>query len=395
MTKKIKNKDLKMDLRVKHEDDRVEQSGRSMVEMLGTLAIIGVLSIGGIAGYTYAMDKYYANEIIDGVSKMALIASQQLVYKDTISLESEFGNEVAGYPFEAENDEESNSFSITVSGIPEDVCDKVLETDWTMPYDIFVNDDLEGLGACSEGENSITFAFNNALGDVSEEEGCKKGQYADTDGCKECPANLSDITSEPQCQSCGGEWNNGSCEGGCSDGAIRDEDKGCISCTHKDVIWIGDRPEECNKCDGLRELSPLFPHDCILKDCGEGYSHNGLGDCIPLCEEGEFQENTGCAPCSRYYSLIMFDEMSEEACSQCDNTDYPRTWVQDPDGTYYCALVNCPIGTIQAADGYCITCDRVDEFDFYPFYISETECDKCNTWGYNTEMDGDGFCVLK
>ena len=27
------------------------ESGRSMVEMLGVLAIIGVLSIGGIAGY--------------------------------------------------------------------------------------------------------------------------------------------------------------------------------------------------------------------------------------------------------------------------------------------------------------------------------------------------------
>ena len=27
-----------------------EQSGRSMVEMLGVLAIIGVLSVGGIAG---------------------------------------------------------------------------------------------------------------------------------------------------------------------------------------------------------------------------------------------------------------------------------------------------------------------------------------------------------
>ena len=36
------------------------QSGRSMVEMLETLAIIGVLSIGGIAGYSYGMDKYRA-----------------------------------------------------------------------------------------------------------------------------------------------------------------------------------------------------------------------------------------------------------------------------------------------------------------------------------------------
>ena len=35
-----------------------EQSGRSMIEMLGVLAIIGVLSVGGIAGYSKAMSKY-------------------------------------------------------------------------------------------------------------------------------------------------------------------------------------------------------------------------------------------------------------------------------------------------------------------------------------------------
>ena len=35
--------------------ERNEQTGRSMVEMLGVLAIIGVLSVGGIAGYSKAM----------------------------------------------------------------------------------------------------------------------------------------------------------------------------------------------------------------------------------------------------------------------------------------------------------------------------------------------------
>ena len=34
------------------------QSGRSMIEMLGVLAIIGVLSVGGIAGYSKAMEKF-------------------------------------------------------------------------------------------------------------------------------------------------------------------------------------------------------------------------------------------------------------------------------------------------------------------------------------------------
>ena len=50
------------------------ESGRSMVEMLGVLAIIGVLSIGGIAGYTMAMNRYRANEIIDTASKVAIVA---------------------------------------------------------------------------------------------------------------------------------------------------------------------------------------------------------------------------------------------------------------------------------------------------------------------------------
>ena len=53
---------------------RTNESGRSMVEMLGVLAIIGVLSIGGIAGYTMAMNRYRANEIIDSVNKYAVIA---------------------------------------------------------------------------------------------------------------------------------------------------------------------------------------------------------------------------------------------------------------------------------------------------------------------------------
>lgn len=43
---------------------RKEQSGRSMVEMLGVLAIIGVLSVGGIAGYKAAMDKIKLNNAI-------------------------------------------------------------------------------------------------------------------------------------------------------------------------------------------------------------------------------------------------------------------------------------------------------------------------------------------
>jgi len=40
------------------------QTGRSMVEMLGVLAIIGVLSVGAIAGYSVAIEKYKLNKFV-------------------------------------------------------------------------------------------------------------------------------------------------------------------------------------------------------------------------------------------------------------------------------------------------------------------------------------------
>ena len=39
--------------------------GRSMIEMLGVLAIIGVLSVGGIAGYSKAIEKYKINKMTE------------------------------------------------------------------------------------------------------------------------------------------------------------------------------------------------------------------------------------------------------------------------------------------------------------------------------------------
>ncbi len=48
------------------------ESGRSMVEMLGVLAIIGVLSAGALAGYSKAMYKIKMNKMIEQLSKIAV-----------------------------------------------------------------------------------------------------------------------------------------------------------------------------------------------------------------------------------------------------------------------------------------------------------------------------------
>ena len=51
-------------------------SGRSMVEMLGVLAIIGVLSVGAISGYSKAMMKYKLNKYTESFSMLLANAIQ-------------------------------------------------------------------------------------------------------------------------------------------------------------------------------------------------------------------------------------------------------------------------------------------------------------------------------
>ena len=58
-------------------------AGRSMIEMLGVLAIVGVLSVGGIAGYSKAMMKWKINKMIEDYTMLmtGLMEYQESLFK--------------------------------------------------------------------------------------------------------------------------------------------------------------------------------------------------------------------------------------------------------------------------------------------------------------------------
>ena len=60
----------KMSTRAKRRQTDVRLSGRSMVEMLGVLAIIGVLSVGAMNGYSKAMFKYKLNKQAEQIGQI-------------------------------------------------------------------------------------------------------------------------------------------------------------------------------------------------------------------------------------------------------------------------------------------------------------------------------------
>ena len=95
-----------------------EQSGRSMVEMLGVLAIIGVLSVGGIAGYSKAMAKFKTSKALDQVSTtVAKVAYNAFNGEVTISATTVSGRANAG-------------FTLVFSGLSKEACVQMASSDW-------------------------------------------------------------------------------------------------------------------------------------------------------------------------------------------------------------------------------------------------------------------------
>ena len=139
------------------------QSGRSMIEMLGVLAIVGVLSVGGIAGYSKAMMKFKINKTAEQVAHIATnmrtLFSQQEDYGDSISTEiykiimpTDLSIDEDAYYSEAVKnafngavtvttnwdvpswgwgwDENYRTFIINYSGLPKEACVSLATMDW-------------------------------------------------------------------------------------------------------------------------------------------------------------------------------------------------------------------------------------------------------------------------
>ena len=132
-----------------------EQSGRSMVEMLGVLAIIGVLSIGGISGYSRAMSKYRVNKTLDQISmlvmnirslfsasvdyanltpelavKMGIVPRDMLKPDETEATATGIMNAYNGSVFVGNPDGNTRQFYVEYTGLTQEACVSIATADW-------------------------------------------------------------------------------------------------------------------------------------------------------------------------------------------------------------------------------------------------------------------------
>jgi type II secretory pathway pseudopilin PulG len=163
----------------------VLQYGRSMIEMLGVLAIIGVLSVGGIAGYSKAMMKVKINKTVSQMSQM--VSNIHTLYKSQSSYEGLNNNIMKkaklvpdevwvtggdGYsrmynPFEdiywvnatgKDTDTDYKAFLLQVYAVPQEACIELATLDWGTAIP-----ELRGIGIGAGNEFSCpTCSCNNS-----------------------------------------------------------------------------------------------------------------------------------------------------------------------------------------------------------------------------------------
>ena len=280
-----------------------------MIEMIGVLAFIGMLSVVSVYVFQKAMLKNRTNQLLEDMRLAGVVVLDGLYDKLTeneISIKGQFEQQTP-YTFTAALEEDSlNHFVVIADGVPFDVCVAIKDKKPNWAETVAVNGVEE---TCHETENNfVSFFFNNELTDMLFEY-CKN----DSD-CGEC-----------------GKCNNHQCSYG-----FKNKSGTCYSCNNVTTQIVGVDREECNRCRN-RLWSSSSDGRCVLplnhninywgavskEECEKFSNHYWVtsGQCF-YCE-GTFDSATGvCSTTDCYrngwaYSIYGLDK---NTCEQCGGT---------------------------------------------------------------------------
>ena len=318
--------------------DLKSNRGRSMLEMLGTLAIIGILSLGGLFGYKIAMTYYKANETIHDVMLRAtnvpmkwsnyddknVWAGEEYTYPE---LMPENINPVS-YPVEVigEPKEGLYLYRVEVSNVPTEVCKRILSM---KPTDV----DLIKVGveavAGARGENSVESDC-----DLSNETTIKMAYYFDGfSENKNCDLSAEDCKEDESfdavsCKCVAKKCTNEPTVCGVCQKLVTNETTGCKEC--KEVKNCTCDTLECPECTSYDyefcQCTPIT--DCVcpaFEGCEE-------------CQEVKYDDKNCPIGCED----ITDCECEKLKCGDCTRANYE---------TCSCdTIVNCVCQTFEGCD---------------------------------------------
>ena len=253
-----------------------QEQGRSLTEMLGVLAVIGILSVGAVVGYKYAGDKITANRIYHDIKLVYMNAhtSHNVPYLWTQSALSSAGEQ---YPLFIRRDQTNNNF-VMVQNISQSVCDMLL--DMATDAQEMTLYDIEGnLLVCMDNQ-SIVASFDGEVPLVP----CENG----VDDCPQKYNSYCDMTQKV-CKNC--DWGQ----------RANDSGTGCVD-------LCSDRSDEFTLSCGSAEVQANWccPADGVCSDkIGQCVSDENA--CIYELKKTDFKAN--CA------GTITFSDTFSANCS--------------------------------------------------------------------------------
>ncbi len=362
------------------------ENGRTMAEMLGVLAIIGVLSIGGISGYSYAMNKYRANQIVNEIRTIDVDFATTLMVRNnngsTLNLDSPYSQnklEFGDYWFDwvcgdgtfeqkCMPGEKVYRMALEIEN-NKGLCEQLVEM---IPFLQYYSEHIiygENEGAESEecSENNIieiVFQVDAGVGEAT------PGPDPDQDQ-PVCPDETPHWNNETEtCEACpeGQYWGTRTNRDGSSNGTM-----GCWDCHYSQdtPYWNG---HVCLSCHSETILSYVEDNGFRLYSCQSTCSDGSMWARRDRNVYSALYLEEGCISCE---NLGMIWDESRSTCLPDSSCAEGEVWYN---GTCSrCSDVGA--GTMPYWNGY--FCDKCPEGTWYSYRCCN--CDDASTPFFNTK----------
>ena len=361
--------------------DKMNQSGRSMIEMLGVLAIIGVLSVGGLAAYEAAVKRIEANNVFYDITTMKtrmetarLAALNAMPFAPNGSL----GGMTAAYNYV------DGRIDVTVPNVPFEICELLLdketetETETEIPTievspENCVEDGLtemvfsfapEGGGRYASpisrvepgtgGNTGGSTGGNTGGGDGGESGGSTGGSTGGESGgstggsTDNVPCVNGTLSGNGQICTCSGGWKGTACQKcplSCVNGTPNST---CTQCDCE-IGWGGENCDTCN----MTCVHGYSDSACTKCSCQGNWTGPTCNECSLDCgTETQGYYNTTCTAC------VCVDNWKGENCSTC--------------------VLDCGTDTQGSPDADCTVCECNDPWTG----------DNCATCGLTCQNEG-------
>ena len=350
------------------------QFGRSINEMLMTLAIIGIISVGSVVGFRMAMTRHQVNNLIEDAKLAGFVVVDGLFQSvldaedGYILLAGKFA-QTTPYTFKALAVESSTKiFDILAENVPYKVCIEVIKRKMDWVEEIRANGTEN---ACHENDNNeIDFFFNAELREKPElpkntcrssrdcpsnKPYCRSGYCTKCeDGmlelnggtCVECPESYVNNTKKEYCYTCGKDHYFG---------------YGCYNCSSIYSKAKKVSREECARCSN--RCWDEEQHLCLLTTVDDPFNNNGV--CNYACTNGTFATHSvsngidACMPCPPINGFYFQRTTTEAACHSC--------------GQQY----------VYSPEKWCLGCFSAN--NSYASNVSKTECKRCTNRYFDEE----------